>query len=92
MVCFVEIRIEHHEGIDAEKLGEHAAGQAATHAGKLERLNLVMAYAELLTSRGAGRGYCLPQWRFTRKRCGTDIVVVTRTGPDVCGHERRQHF
>ena len=26
------------------------------------------------------------------KRCGTDIVVVTRTGPDVCGHERRRHF
>ena len=27
-----------------------------------------------------------------RKRCRAGIVVVTQTGPDVCGHERRQYF
>ncbi|WP_346726657.1 transposase [Acidiphilium multivorum] len=30
--------------------------------------------------------------RIERKRCWIGIVVVTQTGPDVCGRERRQHF
>ena len=32
------------------------------------------------------------RWAICRKRCWTGIVVVTQTGPDVCGRERRRHF
>ena len=30
--------------------------------------------------------------KMDRKRCRAGIVVLTRTIPDFCGHERRQHF
>ncbi|UNC15759.1 hypothetical protein FE249_16775 [Acidiphilium multivorum] len=47
---------------------------------------------EGLKHRVAGPLIILIWQRLRRKRCWTGIVVVTQTGPDVCGHERRRHF